>query len=127
MAATMAAAVIGLAHLLAASSPAGSSQAGSSQAGAQPVAADRVRVSLDGAWRFAVDPTRTGEADRWFAPDLDESRWDRVDVPHCWPVDPRFQYTGTAWYRRTFDVRRICEAVMRASSSRPCSRVRACG
>jgi beta-glucuronidase len=70
----------------------------------QPVAAERARVSLDGAWRFALDPTRTGESDRWFASDLDESRWDRVDVPHCWPIDPRYAYTGTAWYRRTFDV-----------------------
>jgi beta-glucuronidase len=64
---------------------------------------ERVRVSLDGSWRFALDPTRTGEPDRWFATDLDESRWDSVDVPHCWPLDPRYTYTGTAWYRRTFD------------------------
>ena len=75
----------------------------SSASAPQTAAAERVRVSLDGAWRFALDPTRTGEPDRWFAPDLDESRWDRVDVPHCWPIDPRYAYTGTAWYRRTFD------------------------
>jgi beta-glucuronidase len=69
----------------------------------QPAGAERTRISLEGAWRFALDPTRTGEPDRWFAPDLDAARWDRVDVPHCWPVDPRYAYTGTAWYRRTFD------------------------
>ena len=117
MAATMAVAVVGLAHLIAgspqgarpqgASPRAGSPFAAASRTGApqagSPVAGERVRVSLDGAWRFAVDPTRTGESDRWFTPELDESRWDVVDVPHCWPVDPRFQYTGTAWYRRTFD------------------------
>ena len=49
-----------------------------------------------------IDPTGQGEADRWFAPDLDDRRWDRVEVPHCWPLDPRYQYTGRAWYRRTF-------------------------
>ena len=59
-------------------------------------------VDLGGEWRFAIDPTNQGEADRWFGPDLDDRRWDRVDVPHCWPLDPRYQYTGRAWYRRTF-------------------------
>jgi beta-glucuronidase len=112
LAAAAVAAVLALAHLLAASpqpSPQHSTQLPpaqpSPQAPAQPSAASggRVRVSLDGAWRFALDPTRTGESDRWFAPELDESRWDRVDVPHCWPIDPRYAYTGTAWYRRTFD------------------------
>jgi beta-glucuronidase len=59
-------------------------------------------VSLNGEWHFAVDPAGEGERDGWFAPDLDQRRWDRVDVPHCWPVDPRYQYTGRAWYRRSF-------------------------
>jgi beta-glucuronidase len=94
--------VLGLARLIAGSPPAAPAPARAAAASA--VGAERVRVSLDGAWRFALDPTRTGEPDRWFASDLDESRWDRVDVPHCWPVDPRYAYTGTAWYRRTFDV-----------------------
>jgi beta-glucuronidase len=69
---------------------------------AQSDAVSRHRVSLGGEWRFAVDPAGEGERDRWFAPELDERRWDRVDVPHCWPIDPRYPYTGRAWYRRTF-------------------------
>ncbi|AMY09428.1 Beta-galactosidase [Luteitalea pratensis] len=69
---------------------------------AQPTASARTAVSLNGEWHFAVDPAGEGERDRWFAPDLDQRRWDRVDVPHCWPVDPRYQYTGRAWYRRSF-------------------------
>jgi beta-glucuronidase len=92
------AALLALAHL-----PAASPQPSQPREAPAPTAAERVRVSLDGTWRFGLDPTRTGESDRWFAPDLDESRWDRVEVPHCWPVDPRYAYTGTAWYRRTFD------------------------
>ena len=69
---------------------------------AQPTPSARTAVSLNGEWHFAVDPAGEGERDRWFAPDLDQRRWDRVDVPHCWPVDPRYQYTGRAWYRRSF-------------------------
>jgi beta-glucuronidase len=111
--AVAAAAVLGLAHVIAGSPSidgapliAGSTRIAGSRQAASPTAAvaGRVRVGLDGAWRFALDPTRTGEPDRWFSPELDESRWDRVDVPHCWPLDPRYAYTGTAWYRRPFDV-----------------------
>jgi beta-glucuronidase len=76
--------------------------AAASRHAAQEPASARTTIGLDGEWRFALDPTTEGEQDRWFAPDLDERRWDRVDVPHCWPVDPRYQYTGRAWYRRTF-------------------------
>lgn len=66
-------------------------------------------IDLGGEWRFAIDPTNQGEEDRWFAPDLDDRRWDRVEVPHCWPLDPRYQYTGRAWYRRTFPAPRSIE------------------
>jgi beta-glucuronidase len=76
--------------------------AASSSGTAQSPAVSRHSVSLSGEWRFAIDPGGEGERDRWFAPELDDRRWDRVDVPHCWPIDPRYQYTGRAWYRRTF-------------------------
>jgi beta-glucuronidase len=93
-------AIVAIAVLALTSFPTASPQA---PATAAAPGAERVRVSLEGAWRFALDPTKTGEPDRWFSPELDESRWDRVDVPHCWPIDPRYAYTGTAWYRRAFD------------------------
>jgi beta-glucuronidase len=69
---------------------------------AQNAASARTVLALGGEWRFAIDPSSSGETDGWFKPELDDRRWDRVDVPHCWPVDPRYQYTGRAWYRRTF-------------------------
>ena len=76
---------------------------GSSPSVAQNPAPAATTIELGGEWRFAIDPTSQGEADRWFAPDLDDRRWDRVEVPHCWPLDPRYAYTGRAWYRRSFD------------------------
>lgn len=59
------------------------------------------QLPLNGAWRFTIDPQGRGEAQRWqdATPEL---RWDRVTVPHCWNADPRFPYTGVAWYRRNF-------------------------
>lgn len=60
-------------------------------------------VPLYGDWQFALDPADTGELNRWYANSLSTDRWDKVRVPHCFSVDPRYQfYTGTTWYRRSF-------------------------
>jgi beta-glucuronidase len=66
---------------------------------AQPAAA----VSLDGPWLFTIDYLRSGEAYGWYR-ETPPQQWDAVTVPHCWPLDPRFAYTGAAWYWRQFDV-----------------------
>ncbi|MPY88738.1 MAG: beta-galactosidase [Luteitalea sp.] len=68
-------------------------------------ASPRATLDLGGEWRFAVDPTRDGEASGWHRADPADhhASWDVVEVPHCWPLDPRYQYTGTAWYRKTFE------------------------
>ena len=64
---------------------------------------ERERISLDGAWRFAIDPIRRGEADGFATVAYDQAnRWDQVEVPHVWSLDPRWPYTGAAWYRREF-------------------------
>ncbi len=67
----------------------------------RPLAA-QTSISLNGPWLFTIDYQRNGEANRWFAADRPTGRWDSVTVPHCWPVDPRYQYIGPAWYRRQF-------------------------
>lgn len=60
-------------------------------------------IPLHGEWLFALDPAETGETGRWFRADAPGQRWDKVTVPHCFSADNRFlNYTGTAWYRRTF-------------------------
>ncbi len=64
---------------------------------------ERERISLDGAWRFAIDPIRRGEADGFATVAYDQANhWDQVEVPHVWSLDPRWPYTGAAWYRREF-------------------------
>ncbi len=59
-------------------------------------------IDLGGAWRFALDPVRRGEESGWHRPGLMVRDWAEVHTPHCWTVDPRYPYVGTAWYRRTF-------------------------
>lgn len=61
--------------------------------------------SLNGEWRFAPDYLSTAENSQW--PTNNDAKfdagWDKVTVPHCWSVDPRYPaYVGTGWYRRTF-------------------------
>ncbi|WP_421825867.1 glycoside hydrolase family 2 protein [Larkinella sp.] len=64
---------------------------------------DPKAIPLHGEWVFAMDPNDVGETGKWYREDAPLNRWNKVTVPHCFSVDPRYQfYTGTAWYRRTF-------------------------
>jgi len=65
---------------------------------------DPKRIGLNGRWYFAIDPVRAGEEMRWHEPGGKQGYWAEVNVPHCWPVDPRYPYVGAAWYRRSFTV-----------------------
>lgn len=61
----------------------------------------RSRISLDGEWRFAVDPLDDGEANEWqnALPGTAEP----VVVPHIWQAEARhLDYHGVAWYEKTF-------------------------
>lgn len=64
-------------------------------------------IDLTGSWEFALDPLGQGEAMWTQAWPIDTTTveqfgydWDRVTVPHCWSIDPRFDYVGKAWYRK---------------------------
>ncbi|WP_426291631.1 glycoside hydrolase family 2 protein [Dyadobacter endophyticus] len=83
----------------------GAAQPGAAQPGAaeyhirQPNA-----ITLHGEWWFLLDPAGLGVANQWYRDGIaQESRQDKVTVPHCFSTDPRYEfYTGTAWYRKTF-------------------------
>ncbi|MFT3936195.1 MAG: glycoside hydrolase family 2 TIM barrel-domain containing protein [Chitinophagaceae bacterium] len=63
----------------------------------------RTTESLGGEWTFAIDPVKIGEKDKWFDAAFPSARFDKVTVPHCFSVDPRYVfYTGTAWYFKKF-------------------------
>jgi hypothetical protein len=60
-------------------------------------------VSLSGQWRFAADPDGVGEDGGWANPEVDDSDWEVVTVPHTWNVVENYtDYHGLAWYRRAF-------------------------
>ena len=91
---------------------------------AKPILADsllstegREMLSLNGPWRFTVDPYDTCLRARWFEErgvdesgrklplDYDFDAWQTIQVPSCWNLasDRLFHYEGPAVYTRTFD------------------------
>ncbi|MCM3750315.1 hypothetical protein M3223_23700 [Paenibacillus pasadenensis] len=63
------------------------------------------RISLNGTWKFQTDSNETGVAEQWFAPAYDVTNWDSMKVPGNWETQNVYsEYTGTAWYQRTFTV-----------------------
>jgi sialate O-acetylesterase len=54
-------------------------------------------VRLEGTWRFAV-----GDAPERATPDFDDSGWAKIDVPATWQDEGYRNYSGFAWYRKTF-------------------------
>ena len=69
-------------------------------------AADRAVASLDGPWRFRMDPENVGETEGWFRP---EAAFDAaIQVPGAWEAQGfggeteklRHHFLGKGWYRR---------------------------
>lgn len=61
-------------------------------------------ITLHGEWSFALDPGEMGMPGKWYTKDVAQSyRFDKVDVPHCFSTDKRYEsFTGTVWYRKPF-------------------------
>ena len=60
----------------------------------------RTSKSLDGAWKFRIDPKNIGENEKWYdgIPDSET-----VIVPSVWGMqDDLLFYDGTAWYEKDF-------------------------
>lgn len=84
--------------------------AGRVGAAESPAIPSVAEVSLDGEWFFALDPLRRGEEHGWNLPPkgwsgdtpLSLKDWDRAITPHDYLSDPRYEWTGVAWYRRSF-------------------------
>jgi hypothetical protein len=70
---------------------------------------------LPDPWKFAWDPTQSGAAQGWFAPDLETSgwldiatsgSWEMQAVGRRWKEEHGRDYDGLAWYRTAFTVAR---------------------
>lgn len=74
------------------------------ESAAKDKGAFRPRISMSGSWKFQLDPTGIGEAERWFA--QPEKIRGTLHVPGCWQAQGygkptgtlRHHYIGSAWY-----------------------------
>jgi glycosidase len=72
------------------------------------VSSQTFRLSLDGEWLFAADPSRTGVQNRWPEPGTDRSGWQKVVTPKFWEEYPKMaNYDGWGWFARTFLLEKI--------------------
>ncbi|MCI0514602.1 hypothetical protein L0128_15415, partial [candidate division KSB1 bacterium] len=59
-----------------------------------------ILLSLDGAWKFALDSANVGVKEQW-PHGIPTSRARQVTVPHTWNIEPGAEeYAGTAWYQK---------------------------
>ncbi len=56
-------------------------------------------ITLDGAWKFQLDPDEVGEAEGWQSPEFDDASWREISVPGDWG-----EQDGVGWYRMRIDV-----------------------
>ncbi|OGV37478.1 MAG: hypothetical protein A2X48_19180 [Lentisphaerae bacterium GWF2_49_21] len=54
-------------------------------------------------WMFSFDKDKKGVADKWFAPEFNDSSWKEIKVPASWS-SLGMPYMGDAWYRLSFDI-----------------------
>lgn len=61
------------------------------------------KTSLDGSWKFKIDPYGLGQEEGWFENHSQSGNWDLMEVPGNWDVRNEYaHYTGKAWYQKTF-------------------------
>ena len=68
----------------------------------------RSELSLNGVWRFQVDPHADGEALGFWREACSLQAWSEMTVPSCFDAacPSLYRYTGWGWYRRTFSMPR---------------------
>jgi beta-galactosidase/beta-glucuronidase len=59
-------------------------------------------IDLQGEWRFEI-----GDNLEYAAPDYDDSRWQKIQVPGAWENEGFPGYDGYAWYRITFSISKL--------------------
>ncbi len=62
----------------------------------------RMSIEFPHRWKFKI-----GNDEKWASPALDDSRWIDIRVPYDWEDDGFNGYDGYAWYRITFDGRKL--------------------
>ncbi|MFH1615227.1 MAG: sugar-binding domain-containing protein [Planctomycetota bacterium] len=54
-------------------------------------------------WKFKEDPNQVGLEQKWYALELDDSKWGDIEIGDWWEAFD-YLYTGYAWYRKNWTV-----------------------
>ncbi|MEA3400256.1 MAG: hypothetical protein U9R79_03325, partial [Armatimonadota bacterium] len=68
-------------------------------------ATGEVLARLTDGWGFKLDPDDVGVEQQWFAPDLDDTDWEPIEVDKPWEEQGYPDYDGHAWYRLKLEVK----------------------
>jgi hypothetical protein len=85
----------------------------SNQDTAQPASIDeswnssRLTISLDGKWRFAVDPKNLGLKENWQAAEYSDASWAWIETGKAWQQQG-WKHAGYAWYRAQVFIPKEC-------------------
>lgn len=55
-------------------------------------------------WKFKTDFAAAGDKEKWFDPNLDDSKWDTIKSGKFWE-DQGYIFDGPAWYRKTIEIK----------------------
>lgn len=62
------------------------------------------RLDISGCWQFKSDPENAGVSQNWQSVSLNDSCWEKMEVPGSWELTNLYSnYIGKAWYRTCFD------------------------
>lgn len=63
-------------------------------------------ISLNGIWKYKPDPQATGEKQKWYSVNYDDSSWNEFPIPGQWAVENKamFNYAGKVWFRYRFNL-----------------------
>jgi len=68
------------------------------QYGVTPVSIDTPKTSLDGVWKFSLDPPA-----EFFQTNFDDTQWNKIAVPGHWEMQSFRSQSGVGGYRRWFN------------------------
>lgn len=61
----------------------------------------RQTLTLDGEWKFVMDPQNVGEGEKWYIDFPQDAK--SITVPGCWNTElGKLNYMGVCWYKREF-------------------------
>ncbi|MBQ2809929.1 MAG: beta-glucuronidase [Clostridia bacterium] len=61
----------------------------------------RQTLTLDGEWKFVMDPQNVGEGEKWYIDFPQDAK--SITVPGCWNTElGKLNYMGVCWYKRDF-------------------------